>query len=718
MSHEEFTGKTEKEDPEKERERDQWDSHLIDCPQWPPSSPPYLLYEKIFPSHKTLAAIIFPSPEMRDIVSCFSESSVTVSHSACTSYSSNACISPVLSPSVRNAVTSLYKTVLSSQKQLLITVKWLRTQADGQWLKIEFGPDEPPPSFKLNTSPRLRCKKKGSKQVESTSSPSLSGRPRIEVFWDLSDARFDTGPEPADNFHVVVLVDSEIGLILGDISEEAALKRFKPGTQAAKFRLVSRREDCSCSAVYSTRARFGPGGPVHDITIRFAGENERLNHPALVIYVDQRAAMQAQRLVWNFRGNQMIFIDGLLVDLMWDLHDWLFRPPGSGSAVFMFRKRNGLESRLWLEENLMPVKEETNDRAEFSLMIQKERVIEPVCHHLSWAIFLHNFPPFLSAPRHLFIQFSATPAAATIGTSGKGILAADESTGTIGKRLASISVEKVESNRQVLRELLHSGRRPVPERCHSLRGDALPEDRCRKALRGCPQGGRRPPRDQGRQGYRRPTRDQRGDCNAGPRRPIGPLPAVLCRWGSIRQVAGRPQDRSQRAVTAGHRLERARPGSLCGHLSGIGENGLVPIVEPEILVDGSHSIERCAEVTERVLAAVYKLLNDHHVLAAVYILEGSLLKPNMITPGSESKKVAPEVIAEYIVRALQRTVPAAVPAVAFLSGGQSEEATVNLNAMNKLGNNVKKPWSLEPSSRTSRPGPAKRTTSARPSRCS
>lgn len=118
------------------------------------------------------------------------------------------------------------------------------------------------------------------------------------------------------------------------------------------------------------------------------------------------------------------------------------------------------------------------------------------------------------------------------------------------------------------------------------------------------------------------------------------------------------------------------------------ENGLVPIVEPEILVDGTHDIDRCAEVSERVLAACYKALNDHHVL-----LEGTLLKPNMVTPGSESKKVTPEVIAEYTVRTLQRTVPPAVPGVMFLSGGQSEEeATLNLNAMNKL--ETKKPWTL------------------------
>jgi len=111
------------------------------------------------------------------------------------------------------------------------------------------------------------------------------------------------------------------------------------------------------------------------------------------------------------------------------------------------------------------------------------------------------------------------------------------------------------------------------------------------------------------------------------------------------------------------------------------ENGLVPIVEPEILMDGTHSIEVSAAVTERVLAAVFKALNDHHVL-----LEGILLKPNMVLPGNQSEnKPGADVIAKYTVRTLQRTVPPAVPGITFLSGGQSEaEATANLDAINRI----------------------------------
>ena len=95
----------------------------------------------------------------------------------------------------------------------------------------------------------------------------------------------------------------------------------------------------------------------------------------------------------------------------------------------------------------------------------------------------------------------------------------------------------------------------------------------------------------------------------------------------------------------------------------------MPIVEPEILPDGDHDLERCQYVTEKVLAAVYKALNDHHVF-----LEGTLLKPNMVTAGQScAKKYTPEQNALATVTALRRTVPAAVPGVVFLSGNQTEK---------------------------------------------
>ncbi|XP_061339136.1 fructose-bisphosphate aldolase, cytoplasmic isozyme [Gastrolobium bilobum] len=277
--------------------------------------------------------------------------------------------------------------------------------------------------------------------------------------------------------------------------------------------------------------------------------------------------------------------------------------------------------------------------------------------------------------------------AAYIGTPGKGILAADESTGTIGKRLSSINVENVESNRRALRELLFT----TPGALQYLSGVILFEETLYQST-----AAGKPFVDVLKEG--------------------GVLPGIKVDKGTV-ELAGTDGEtttqgldglaqRCQKYYEAGARFAKWRavlkigpnePSELAIHENAYGlaryavicqENGLVPIVEPEILVDGPHDIHKCADVTERVLAACYKALNDHHVL-----LEGTLLKPNMVTPGSDSPKVAPEVVAEHTVRALQRTVPAAVPAVVFLSGGQSEEqATLNLNALNQVKG--KKPWSL------------------------
>ena len=128
----------------------------------------------------------------------------------------------------------------------------------------------------------------------------------------------------------------------------------------------------------------------------------------------------------------------------------------------------------------------------------------------------------------------------------------------------------------------------------------------------------------------------------------------------------------------------ARYASICQ------ENGLVPIVEPEVLMDGDHDIATCAKVSEKVITACYKALNDHHV-----VLEGTLLKPNMVLQGSSCpKKASPAEVAFYTLRTLQRSVPVAVPGVTFLSGGMSEEdASVNLNALN-VDKSAKRPWSL------------------------
>ena len=116
------------------------------------------------------------------------------------------------------------------------------------------------------------------------------------------------------------------------------------------------------------------------------------------------------------------------------------------------------------------------------------------------------------------------------------------------------------------------------------------------------------------------------------------------------------------------------------------ELGVVPIVEPEVLMDGDHDIDRCEEVTEQVLYAVFKALLQYGVT-----LEHMILKPNMVLPGKDCRTADPDEIAEATIRVFRRAVPAAVPSINFLSGGQSpEEATVNLNTINQIGG----PWQL------------------------
>ncbi|KAM1714089.1 hypothetical protein ACFX12_024750 [Malus domestica] len=277
--------------------------------------------------------------------------------------------------------------------------------------------------------------------------------------------------------------------------------------------------------------------------------------------------------------------------------------------------------------------------------------------------------------------------AAYIGTPGKGILAADESNGIIGKRFASINVENVQSNRRALRELLFT----APDVLQYLSGVILFEETLyQKTTSGKPfvdvlkERGVLPriKVDQGTvelAGTNGETITQGLDGLAQCCQKYYEVGARFVKWRAVLKIS--PIEPSQLSI-------QENANGLAHYAIICQENGLVPIVEPEILVNGPHSINKCAVMTERVLIACYKAFSDHYVL-----LEGTLLKPNMVTLRFDAKKASPEVIAEYTVRALLRTTYVAVSAVVFLSGGQSkDEATLNLNAMNQLKGN--KPWFL------------------------
>ena len=268
----------------------------------------------------------------------------------------------------------------------------------------------------------------------------------------------------------------------------------------------------------------------------------------------------------------------------------------------------------------------------------------------------------------------------------KGLLAADESGPTIAKRFKSVGIESTEENRRAYRSLLlatpglaefvsgvilyeetlaqrDADSTPLPQR--AARSGLVPGikvdtgkialahasgDEITQGLDGLVQR---------LEGYRRQG-------------------ARFAKWRAVYNVSDTLPSRLAMEVNAD---ALARYAAICQEL------GVVPIVEPEVLMDGDHTIQRCAEVTEAVLHQVFHALHRHRV-----VLEHMLLKPSMVVPGKVQTAAAPDDVAASTVRVLRRTVPAAVAGIFFLSGGQTPvEASANLAAINRLG---PQPWPL------------------------
>src|ERR1700756_941638 len=271
---------------------------------------------------------------------------------------------------------------------------------------------------------------------------------------------------------------------------------------------------------------------------------------------------------------------------------------------------------------------------------------------------------------------------------GRGILAADESSGTIKKRFDAIGAASTDENRRDYRELLFRSNEAmskyisgvilydetirqnakdgtplvkVIEKAGSLPG--IKVDKGPKPLPFCPN----EVITEGLDGLRERLVEYRG------------LGAKFAKWRAVIDI-GKDIPSYTCIMTNAHAL--ARYAALCQ------DEGIVPIVEPEVLMDGDHDIDRCSAITEWTLKTVFEQLYDQRVA-----LEGMVLKPNMVISGKKAKnRAGVEEVAEKTVKLLKSCVPAAVPGVAFLSGGQSdEEATAHLDAMNKIGG---LPWKL------------------------
>ncbi|HEY1153464.1 MAG TPA: class I fructose-bisphosphate aldolase [Pseudolabrys sp.] len=271
---------------------------------------------------------------------------------------------------------------------------------------------------------------------------------------------------------------------------------------------------------------------------------------------------------------------------------------------------------------------------------------------------------------------------------GKGILAADESSGTIKKRFDAINVESTEDNRRDYREMLFRSKEAMTKYISGVilydetiwqkakdgtplvklieQAGAIPGikvDEGTQALPGCP--GELVTIGLDKLAERLKKYYEQG--------------ARFAKWRAVIDIADGIPSMTAIHVNA-HAL--ARYAALCQAAQ------IVPIVEPEVLMDGDHDIDRCYDVTQRVLNKTFQELRVQRVA-----LEGMILKPNMAISGKKAKtRAGVEEVAEKTVRLLKSCVPAAVPGIAFLSGGQSdEEATAHLDAMNRIGN---LPWKL------------------------
>ena len=280
-----------------------------------------------------------------------------------------------------------------------------------------------------------------------------------------------------------------------------------------------------------------------------------------------------------------------------------------------------------------------------------------------------------------------TSTAEALVARDKGILAADESFPTIEKRFKSIQIESTEENRRAYRDMLFG----TPGLEEFVSGVILFDETIRQ-------------------------RSSDGREFAALLANKGIIPGIKVDKGAkdlalfpgekVTEGLDGLRERCEEYVALGARFTKWRavitigpeiPSDFCIHANAHAlaryaalsqEVGLVPIVEPEVLMDGDHSIERCYEVTSRTLAALFTQLNQHRV-----DLAATLLKTNMVLSGkSAQQRAGVEEVARETVRCLSETVPAQIPGIVFLSGGQSDqEATAHLDAMNKLG---RRPWEL------------------------
>ncbi len=272
-------------------------------------------------------------------------------------------------------------------------------------------------------------------------------------------------------------------------------------------------------------------------------------------------------------------------------------------------------------------------------------------------------------------------------TPGKGILAADESTPTITKRFSALNIPSTEETRRDYRELLFT----TPQIEKNISGVILFDETLnQKSSQGIPF-----PELLAKQGIIPGIKVDKGLVNIpgtdekstqgldGLAERLADYKSKGARFAKWRAVIAITDHSPSKIAIKTNAEDLARYAAICQAI------GIVPVIEPEVLIDGDHTLEKCFEVSEKVLHTVFHKLYRHKVM-----LEYIVLKPSMVIPGKSClKQASPEEVAQATITVLRRTVPSAVPTINFLSGGQTpEQATQNLNAMHKIMRSL--PWNL------------------------
>lgn len=257
---------------------------------------------------------------MKDFPSCFGESGVQVADSS----PSTANRAAAAASAPQNLVACIYH-YQSQAFSGFITVTWIKNLM-AQALSIALDNASNDCLAKVDIKPWLFSKRKGFKNIVLDST-------KLDIYWDLSSAKFGAGPEPLEGFYLAIALNQQLCLLLGDLQTEA-YKKIDPSPLASKATFVARKEHIFGKRLYNCKAQFCGKGRLHDVRIEY--DPSESFGKCLKMFIDRKAVLQVTQLKWKFRGNQTILVDGVSVEVYWDVHGWLFDSV-VGSAIFLFR---------------------------------------------------------------------------------------------------------------------------------------------------------------------------------------------------------------------------------------------------------------------------------------------------------------------------------------------------------------------------------------------